>query len=261
MTGKKEYRGMHSHTAIEIATVKSGVLKCHVNNEVIELTPNQIIFVNSNTRHMLYSENAEIIYCQVDMSLLEENSENSTLSKLYPFILHTKLSPYLMLNDNTEMADLLDKVFAKYSENSKESYWYIKAYLYEIVAFMYAHSVITPFSISKEQFNKIQPVIRFVDENFKSQITLDQISAVAKYNKYTICHTFKEITGATIFEYINFSRVRYAAEKLKDPKNTILEIATECGFCDAAYFNRVFKKIFGCAPSVYRKLLPETLIN
>ena len=251
------FREMHSHIAVEIVEVKSGVLYCHVNDDIITVNPKQIIIINSNIGHKLYSENAEIFYYHIDISLLQENINDDKISKLSSFILHTQVTPYLIFNDNNEITYLLNKISIKYYDNAQESLWYIKGYLYELVAFMYSQSLIIPLMISKEQFKKIEQVVHYIDTNFKSPITLDEIGSFVKYNKYTICHTFKEVTGSTIFEYINFSRVHYAVEKLRYPQNTILDIATECGFSSATYFNRVFKNFFGCSPSVYRKFLSK----
>jgi len=174
---------------------------------------------------------------------------------LYAFISHTKAKPYLIFKDNNEITALLQKINTKYYEEPKESRWYVKAYLYELVAFMYSQSFITGLTLSGEQIKKIEQVVRFIDANFKLPITLEDICSAAKYNKYTVCHTFKSVTGATIFDYINFLRVQSAVEKLRQKNNSVLEIATECGFSSATYFNRVFKNIIGCSPSVYRKLL------
>lgn len=261
MKASNNYRGMHSHMAVEIVQVKSGILNCCVNDDIITVYPKQIIFINSNTGHKLYSENAEVFYYQVDISLLQENINDAKLLKLHSFILNTRVKSYLIFNDNDEITELLNRININYYENSKESYWYEKAYLYELVAFMYSQGFIIPLTISEEQFKKIEQVVHYIDTNFKSPITLEEISSLVKYNKYTICHTFKAVTGSTIFEYINFSRVHYAVEKLKETKNSILEIATECGFSSATYFNRVFKSFFGCSPSVYKKLLSENTIN
>lgn len=261
MKASNNYRGMHSHMAVEIVQVKSGILNCCVNDDIITVYPKQIIFINSNTGHKLYSENAEVFYYQVDISLLQENINDAKLLKLHSFILNTRVKSYLIFNDNDEITELLNRINIKYYENSKESYWYEKAYLYELVAFMYSQGFIIPLTISEEQFKKIEQVVHYIDTNFKSPITLEEISSLVKYNKYTICHTFKAVTGSTIFEYINFSRVHYAVEKLKETENSILEIATECGFSSATYFNRVFKSFFGCSPSVYKKLLSENTIN
>jgi len=250
-----DYRGMHSHVAIEIVEVKSGVLRCHINNDVIKVYPKQIIFINSNTGHRLFSANAEITYIHIDTGILEEKTDEDEFSKLYAFISHTKAKPYLIFKDNNEITALLQKINTKYYEEPKESRWYVKAYLYELVAFMYSQSFITGLTLSGEQIKKIEQVVRFIDANFKLPITLEDICSAAKYNKYTVCHTFKSVTGATIFDYINFLRVQSAVEKLRQKNNSVLEIATECGFSSATYFNRVFKNIIGCSPSVYRKLL------
>ena len=260
MTKNNNYRGMHSHMAVEIVEVKSGVLNCCVNEDVIMVKPKQIVFINSNTGHKLYSENAEVYYYQVDISLLQENINNDKFSKFYSYILHTQINPYLIFKDNNVITELLNKIKIKYYENSKNSYWYEKAYLYELVGFMYSHRFIAPFNISKEKVKKIEPIINYIDTNFKSPITLEEICTASSYNKYTICHTFKTVTGATIFDYINFLRVNYAVEKLKKSENSILEIATDSGFSSPTYFNRVFKSFMGCSPSVYRKFLTENIV-
>ena len=255
MTDNDNYRGMHSHMAVEIVEVKNGILNCCINDDVIAVYPKQIVFINSNTGHRLYSENAEVLYYQIDINLLQENIGDDKLLNFHSFILHTQAKPYSIFNDNNEIAEILDKIRIKYYEDSKESYWYEKAYIYEFIAFMYSQGLMLPFMIPKEQMKKIQEVVRYIDANFRASITLQEISSSVKYNKYTICHAFKEVTGLTIFDYINFSRVHYAVEKLKENKSSILEIATECGFSSPTYFNRVFKRFYGCSPSVYRKLL------
>lgn len=255
MTESNQYRGRHSHAAVEIVEVKSGILNCCINDDIIMVHPKEIIFINSNVGHRLYSENAEVFYYQIDISLLKENINDDKLSKLNSFMSRTQAKPYLVLNDNNEITHLLNKISISYYGDTQESRWYTKGYLYEIVAYMYSQSFILPLTISAVQLKKIEQVVHYIDTNFKSPITLQELSSLTKYNKHTICHTFKAITGATIFEYINFLRVHCAVEKLKETENSILEIAIDCGFSSATYFNRVFRNFFGCAPSVYRKFL------
>lgn len=255
------YRGMHSHAAIEIVAVKSGVLRCCINGDTICVYPNQILFINSNTGHRLFSENAEILYMHMDTSVLNENANDDGRSKIYTFILRANAKPYMLFTDNKEITELLHKISVKYYEEPKDSRWYLKAYLYEVVAFMYSQSFVTPLTIFKEQIDKIEPVVRYIDDNFNLPITLDNICSVVMYNKYTVCHTFKAVTGSTVFDYINFVRVNFAIEQLREKNNSILEIAVKSGFSSATYFNRVFKNIIGCSPSVYRKLLSENIMN
>ena len=254
MKGGESYRGMHSHAAIEIVEVQSGVLYCDLNGETISVYPNQVLFINTNTGHRLSSDYAQIRYMHMDTGILKEASED-TSSKLHTFILRTKAKPYMICSNNQEITELLHKINVKYYGETQENRWYLKAYLYELVAFMYAQSFLTPLWVSKEQIKKIEQVVRYIEGHFKLPITLDEICSEVMYNKYTVCHTFKEVTGSTVFDYINFLRIHYAIERLKEKDNSILEIAAESGFSSATYFNRVFKNMVGCSPSVYRKLM------
>lgn len=249
------YRGLHSHKAIEIVEVKRGILNCHIQEEIIPVHPKEIIFINSNIGHRLSSEDAEISYMHFDASLLQDLPLDGQYPMLQAFISHTKAEPYSVYEDNGEIAELLNKINHKYDAAGNESSWYLKAYLYELVAFMYSRRFIFQQTIPGERIKKIKPIVHYIDSNFKSHITLEDICGAVQYNKYTICHTFKSVTGSTIFEYINFLRVHCAAEMLRKPQNAISDIAASCGFSSDTYFNRVFKSFFGCSPSVYRKQL------
>ena len=251
------YRGMHSHAEVEIVEVKYGNLCCHINDETIYPNPGEIIFINSNTGHSLASDSAEIIYAQVDVRFFGETISNEEFSNLYEFISDTRAKPYLVFTGNREIRDILQKIYAKYFGDRISNRWYLKAYIYELVAFMHSESFIFPPTVSADSFKKIEAIVRYIDMNFRSPITLDEISQAVKYSKYAICHYFKSVTGATVFDYINFLRVHFAIKELEQKSSSILEIASSSGFSSPTYFNRVFKSIIGCSPSVYRKYSTE----
>jgi len=63
--------------------------------------------------------------------------------------------------------------------------------------------------------------------------------------------TFKRETGRTFEHYLAEKRVEYARRLLLDPLNNVSDVAHKCGFVDASYFARVFRKFAGCSPSEY----------
>lgn len=253
LTMRKEgvYRGLHSHPAVEIIKVQSGTLSCYVGGDRVSVQANQIILINSNIGHVLTSQDAEIVYMQIDISGYKDNAYQGEFAALYAFVSSSRAKPYLLFSDNKELGEILQKIHNKYYEDREESQWYLKAYIYELVAFLFAHSFVQPSPGVK--IEKIAPVVRYIDEHFKQPITLDDICAGAGYNRYAVCHTFKAVTGQTVFDYINFLRIQAAVKELAEKNRTITEIAAECGFSSAAYFNRVFKSVMGSAPSRYRK--------
>ena len=52
--------------------------------------------------------------------------------------------------------------------------------------------------------------------------------------------------------WLNEFRVEKAKEMLRDTRLSIREISLACGYTDANYFARVFKRITGKTPSEYR---------
>lgn len=253
MQSDKAYRGMHSHPAIEIVQVKSGRLTFQTSQRELVVYPNQILIINSNVGHRLLSDDANIIYFQFDESRFQDELISDSLNVLHKLIARSKEQPYKIFTNNDELSNILQKTEDKYYDVQEHSHRYLKAYIYELIAFMYTCSFLTIPDLSSRHLKKIEPIVRYIDQHIHSAITLDEICRELGYSKHTICHTFKQATGVTVFDYINYLRIQCAIEKLKQNNSTILEIASECGFASATYFNRVFKNIIGCTPSEYRK--------
>ena len=54
-------------------------------------------------------------------------------------------------------------------------------------------------------------------------------------------------------DYIRKLRIEKAIQLLNDPKYSLSEIAYLTGFSDQSHFTRIFKKVTGKSPSVYKK--------
>ncbi len=67
-----------------------------------------------------------------------------------------------------------------------------------------------------------------------------------------LSRVFKRTAGQTFERYLMTERVAAAKRMLLEPLATVSEVAERCGFSDAAYFARVFRKITGRSPSEYR---------
>lgn len=67
----------------------------------------------------------------------------------------------------------------------------------------------------------------------------------------TLSRAFERYSGYTFNEYLTEVRLE-AARKLLHDGCRVSEAATRCGFADAGYFARVFKKVHGISPGKYR---------
>jgi len=62
------------------------------------------------------------------------------------------------------------------------------------------------------------------------------------------------MTGKRFSDYVNDFRIGKACAILVESDKTINQIATEAGFENQAYFNRVFLKKKGCTPKRFREI-------
>jgi YesN/AraC family two-component response regulator len=94
---------------------------------------------------------------------------------------------------------------------------------------------------------------KYIYKNFRSPLTLEEVSAVASLSPTYFSKKFKQITGMGFKEYLNYVRLKHAQAALLTTDNSITDIALEYGFNDSNYFKDVFKKVYGKSPREFRK--------
>ena len=57
--------------------------------------------------------------------------------------------------------------------------------------------------------------------------------------------------------YIQILRLEASRDAIRDGEKRISAVASMCGFSDAAYFSRCFKKRYGMTPTEYAGAAPE----
>jgi len=82
--------------------------------------------------------------------------------------------------------------------------------------------------------------------------TLEEMARVSGFGRTRLGLLVKELTGDNPIRHLNRLRVMRACRLLRESEESITAIGLRCGFCDGAYFTRVFKAFTGKSPSLYR---------
>ena len=98
----------------------------------------------------------------------------------------------------------------------------------------------------------IQAIKDYLDENFKSRISLDDLAGSFYLNKYYLMKLFKDRYGMTINAYLNQTRVTWVKQQLRFTDKTVETLAAELQI-ESAYLSRLFKKVEGISPTRFRK--------
>ncbi len=99
---------------------------------------------------------------------------------------------------------------------------------------------------------ELSDAIIYINEHYGESISLDMAADMAHLSKYHFCRVFKLATGATFLEYLTNVRLSHAHRLLIQTDMSVSEISRRTGFTSAAYFSRMFKKIYGIPPKAAR---------
>jgi AraC-like DNA-binding protein/ligand-binding sensor protein len=95
----------------------------------------------------------------------------------------------------------------------------------------------------------------FIAEKHAEELSLTQVAQSVNMSAFYFCKTFKKATGMTFTDYLARVRVEKVKNLLLNPHKRVSEAAYEAGFQSLSQFNRVFRRIAGQSPSVYRDRL------
>ncbi len=92
----------------------------------------------------------------------------------------------------------------------------------------------------------------YIAEHQTEEIALKDVAGAVNMSAFYFCKTFKKATGMTFTDYLARVRVEKVKNLLLNPHKRVSEAAYEAGFQSLSQFNRVFLRIAGQSPSVYR---------
>jgi AraC family transcriptional regulator len=112
----------------------------------------------------------------------------------------------------------------------------------------------TNLFLLEEYKSRINRVMDYIENNLRNPLTLEELSDVANFSKFHFHRIFTAMVGETIFQFTQRLRLEKAASILiSNPRASIAQIATDCGFTDQAVFARAFKTNFGVSATQWKK--------
>ena len=98
-------------------------------------------------------------------------------------------------------------------------------------------------------------IFRYIEQNLDQKISLTDLAEIGCMSIPSMSKKFKERTGLTITQYVNRERIKRAQILMKNPSNSLWQIAEITGFANVNYLIRVFKKVTGMTVGEYRRQL------
>lgn len=100
---------------------------------------------------------------------------------------------------------------------------------------------------------RVLDVLHQMDQHFAQPLCTAQMARSVGLSEAHLRDLFKTQLGLTPMEALAARRIRQARSLLAASSASIKEIAHQCGFDDALYFSRVFRRSVGSSPLEYRQ--------
>lgn len=253
----------HCHPELEIMLMLDSKGKRFVGDNIYYYSEGDLVFVGSNLPHTLYSaagtmgrnKKHRAILIQFERELaglqISEAPELKTLDRLFD-------EAACGLRFHGKPRDLA----AQKMQEMEHLHGFDR--LLQLLAILncLSHADDTEKELlSSVEFNnslkpghqsRIDQVCTYLNENYRYDLRLEDVAAIANMSVTAFSRFFKRSTGKTFVRYVNELRIGHACRLLIESEATISEICYAVGFNNVSNFNRRFSERHKMSPRQYR---------
>lgn len=248
----------HLHDVYEIYYLISGDVNYFVENKIYELNQGDLMITNKYEIHkpsfksdktyericIQFGNEIPALYSTEEFNLLYcfNNREKGERNRIE-----------LKAHQRQELQELMDRLEQTSMKKQKHDIILRNTYFVQLLvmlnnAFLSASGNDRHAEISA----KILPVLDYINENLQGDLSLEFIEHKFYINKYYLSRLFKQYTGMNLHQYIIYKRLARAKELLSEGMS-VTDTCYMTGFNDYSNFFRLFKKVIGIAPGMYKK--------
>ncbi len=253
----KNYFYWHYHPELELVYVEAVTGIRHVGQHISSFVESDLVLIGSNVPHLNFDYGIETEYRQIVVQLKEnflkdafkETPEFSCIQQLFE-------RAYLGLSFSGKTKE---KVVEKLRHMQGLPHFEQLINLLEVFQILATSKEMTELneqdtSIKLFFDDKIRmgSVYKYIHGNYDSHPDVNEVAASVHLSTAAFCRYFKKQTKMTFTDFVNQYRIAQAKTLLlKDM--SVSEACYEVGFESLSHFNKMFKKITGENPSVFKK--------
>ena len=249
----------HYHPELELTYIIKGKGKRLIGNQYEIFDKGDFVLLGPNLPHTWVSEKvasqrSQALVIQFPIELIEsllQLPEFKSISKLI-----RNSSDGICFRGGKATNQALEKAFQLLNLSEADYVLGLIQVLQMLSRSPSASIIKHPFAVSTDKLTekRINTVFQFVLSNYKTTNLLSKAAASIHLSKSAFCKFFKRVSGTTFSNYANEIRVDCASTLLIETDRPISIVATESGFENLAYFNRVFLSKKRITPRKFRMI-------
>lgn len=253
--------GLHWHEHLQLYYIEEGSASLICGSSNIDAPSESLIVINNNEVHSFLqscSPNIKYYILRIDPSFLFSNPVDICQAKYLSPLFQNLIYFQNLIENDENITKCVKEAIYEYENKAIGYELEIKASVYHLIVLLlrkYIKNIFTQkeFSTRASRLKSLTPIFNYIEKNYAEKITSKSLAKLSNLSLSHFCRIFKWVTGKTVTEYINDYRLDSAVSLLNKSDENITEIALNCGFYDANYFSRAFKKRFKISPKNFRK--------
>ncbi len=256
------YIRWHWHPQLEFVLAESEI-EIGYSDEQFHLSPGDGAFINAGQLHMfrgIDSSEGTSAYAVLFAPEMIASADSIIYDKyLRPIIDNAKLPIVILRKGDDSHAPLLEKLrecIELYQKDDIGCELALRNCLSSLWLDLIGNMAQYPLRHSSKQNRqsqfRLKQMLSFIRQNYAQRISLEDIANAALVSKSECLRCFRSRFDMTPIQYLIQCRLELACHLLRSTELSVKEIASRCGFDDAGYFGRIFRKRCGLTPASYR---------
>lgn len=230
----------HSHYEMTLYTQFNGAII--INGEVIKIKNPTVVLVSPSDFHRILVDNENNASLFTKIGFYEKVIKNSSYTlPEHPIILENANSHPLIIN-------LFEEIYCAKIDND-----YLTVLIQAAMLYIIKHGKSIKPAPSGKKHELVINVLRYVNQNFTSDITLNSTADNFSVSSQYLSSVFSDEVGLGFSAYITDLRLKLAADLLKTSDRNITEICYDCGYRNLSHFLRSFRQMYNMSPKEYKK--------
>jgi AraC-like DNA-binding protein/mannose-6-phosphate isomerase-like protein (cupin superfamily) len=254
----------HFHDECQLVYIRSGAGTRIVGDSIEHFEAGDLTFVGPRVPHVWYSKPKPDDSSDRDMSVALYINPTKIIECLKKFIDTQSLKSFFQQSTRglsiigakkEVMTSHLQNMIHQKNVSLLASFIQIIDLLLNPEDLVWLNDASLVSAYSNESQGRVAQLMDFIQQNFRSEITLEQAASVAGLQLHSFCRFFKTLTHRTFSDFINEVRIGFACQLLQQTDLSITQVAFESGYSNISYFNRSFRKIHRMTPREFRALM------
>ena len=253
---------LHYHPEFELVYISNSSGTRFIGDSIAPFEPDNLVLIGQNLPHLWKNDSQyyqkasklppEALEIHFDKAYIGNGCFSlPELHSICDLLEHSKRGICFSKKTSAAIAEEIWKMFDLNDFEKVIALLKILKYLSERDDYQLLSSVGFIQSFVKSKKRRLDYVYEYIENNFREELSLEEVADMAHMNKASFCRYFKKNNKKTFSRYINELRIGYACKLLMEQEFNIAEICYRAGYNNLSNFNRQFKKITHMSPTGY----------